>query len=167
MVRGFPVERVGARPRRWAALACASVLTLAGASPAALAAAQPGSASASVRMAIQIAVQVRLPGEEAFHTVTAPGLGSWRISDPGVKDYKYLRQVTNLSAPGSYRALVRFRWLNAHNRLIRTVQRRSPRCEQPAQTPARQPGAAAEQAPAPLSGELAPAPLDAGAGAGA
>ena len=59
-----------------------------------------------------------MSGEAQFHTVTAPGLGAWRVSDPGVKAYRYIKQVTNLSAPASYRATVRFRWLNAKGRLI-------------------------------------------------
>ena len=84
----------------------------------------------SVRMAMQIEIQVQLSAEEPFHTINAPGLGVWRGSDPGVKNYKYVRQVTNLAPPASYRALVRFRWLNAHSRLIKGAQRRTPRCVQ-------------------------------------
>ena len=38
--------------------------------------------------------------KRSFHTITAPGLGVWRASDPGVKIYRYLKQVTNLFAPG-------------------------------------------------------------------
>ncbi len=85
----------------------------------------------SVRMAIRIEVQVLAPGEELFHAVVAPGLDSWRVSDPGVKTYRYLRQVTNLVAPASYRAVVRFRWLNAKNRQIRVLERRTATCVQP------------------------------------
>jgi len=89
----------------------------------------------SVRMAMQIVLQMRLPGEAAFHAVSAPGLGAWRVSDPGVRDFKYLRQVTNLPAPASYRAVVRFRWLNARNHPVKVAQRRTARCEQPTHTP--------------------------------
>lgn len=91
----------------------------------------PGSA----HMAMRIDVQERMPAETLFHTVTAPGLGVWRGSDPGVKNYKYLKQVTNLSAPALYRATVRFRWLNARGHLIRRAERRTPSCLEPAQTP--------------------------------
>jgi hypothetical protein len=56
----------------------------------------------------------------------------WRSSAPGVKVYKYLKQVTNLSAPAFYRAAVRFRWLNAKGRLIFATELHTPRCEQPA-----------------------------------
>ena len=54
---------------------------------------------------MRIEVQERLPGEELFHTVSAPGLGVWRGSAPGVKIYQYVKQVTNLSSPAVYRAL--------------------------------------------------------------
>ena len=53
----------------------------------------------TARMAMRIEVQERLPGEELFHTVSAPGLGVWRGSAPGVKIYQYVKQVTNLSSP--------------------------------------------------------------------
>jgi hypothetical protein len=91
----------------------------------------PGTA----RMAMRIDVQERLPGEVLFHTVTAPGLGVWRTSDVKVKLYKYLKQVTDLSAPALYRASVHFRWLNARGHAIRRAERLTPRCDQPASPP--------------------------------
>jgi hypothetical protein len=90
-------------------------------------AAIPGTA----RMAIKIEVQERLPAEALFHTISAPGLGVWRGSDPRVRAYKYLKQVTNLAAPATYRALVRFRWLNAHGHVIKHAERYTARCVQP------------------------------------
>jgi hypothetical protein len=86
----------------------------------------------SFRMEIRIEVQERLPGEAAFHAISAPGLGSWRLSDPGVHAYRYLRQVTDLAAPAVYRALVRFRWLSAHGYVLRRAERLTPRCAEPA-----------------------------------
>jgi hypothetical protein len=88
----------------------------------------PGTA----HMAMRISVEERLPGEALFHTVSAPALGAWRAADPKVKVYKYLKQVTNLSSPALYRALVRFRWLNARGHLIRRAERLTPACLQPA-----------------------------------
>jgi hypothetical protein len=67
-----------------------------------------------------------------FHNVVGPGLGAWRSSAAGVKSYKFLRQVTNLSAPADYRGAVRFRWLSPRGRLIKVAQRATPVCEQPA-----------------------------------
>ncbi len=85
----------------------------------------------SVRMAMRIDLQVKLPGEEQFHTISAPGLGVWRVSDVGVRTYRYLRHITNLPAPASYRAWVRYRWLSDHGHVLKTTERRSLRCEQP------------------------------------
>jgi hypothetical protein len=99
----------------------------------------PGTA----HMLMRIEVLEKAPREATFRTVTAPGLGVWRSAAPGVKVYKYLKQVTDLSAPALYRAAVRFRWLNSKNRLIRSLELRTPRCDEPAPP---------EQPPAPGSG---------------
>ncbi|MFI4977106.1 MAG: hypothetical protein ACHP93_02310 [Solirubrobacterales bacterium] len=91
----------------------------------------------TAHMAMRVDVQQRLPGEALFHTLSAPGLGVWRSSDPKVKVYKYLKQVTNLSAPAVYRGLVRFRWLNAKGHVSKHAERLTPRCAQPAAPPSR------------------------------
>jgi hypothetical protein len=88
----------------------------------------PGTA----KMAVRIDVEERIPGELEYHTVSAAGLGVWRAADPKVKVYKYLKQVTNLSAPASYRGYVRFRWLNAKGHVIKRAERLTTRCLQPA-----------------------------------
>ena len=96
----------------------------------------------TARMAMRIEVQERLPGEELFHTVSAPGLGVWRGSAPAVKIYQYVKQVTNLSSPADYRALVRFHWLNDKGYVIKRAERFTATCEQPAAavTPTPAPG---------------------------
>ncbi len=86
----------------------------------------PGTA----RMEMRIDVLERDPNATVFHTVAAPGLGVWRAAAPGVKTFRYLKQVTNLAAPAFYRAAVRFRWLNAKGRLIRADELRTDRCLQ-------------------------------------
>jgi hypothetical protein len=85
----------------------------------------------TARMSIRIDVQERRRGELVFHTVIAPGLGVWRVAAPGVKVYRYLKQVTDLAAPALYRAAIRFRWLNAKGKLMRGLERRTPSCLQP------------------------------------
>jgi hypothetical protein len=100
----------------------------------------PGSA----RMEMRVDVLERMPTETSFHAVSAPGLGVWRTAAPGVKVYRYLKQVTNLSAPAFYRGAVRFRWLTSRGHLLKAVELRTPRCEQPATPP---PG---EGAPGPV-----------------
>ena len=67
----------------------------------------------TMRMAMRIDLEERATDEAEFHTVTASGLGVWRSSDPKVKVYKYVKQVTNLSALAVYRGLVRFRWFTS------------------------------------------------------
>jgi hypothetical protein len=90
----------------------------------------PGTA----RMAIRIEVEEKPPREELFHTVSAPGIGAWQMSGlhPKPSVFKYLKQVTDLPAPGRYRASVRFRWLNAHGVTIRRAERTTHVCAQPA-----------------------------------
>jgi hypothetical protein len=63
--------------------------------------------------------------------VAASGLGVWRSAAPGVKVYRYIKQVTDLAAPAVYRAAVRFRWLTTKGKLIRALERRTPTCVQP------------------------------------
>jgi hypothetical protein len=87
----------------------------------------PGSA----KMEMRVDVLERSPRELAYRNIAAPGLGAWRAAAPGVKVYKYLKQVTNLSAPAAYRAAIRFRWLNAKGKLIKAMELRTPKCLQP------------------------------------
>jgi hypothetical protein len=85
----------------------------------------------STRMEMRIDVAERMPEEVSYHTLSAPGLGVWRSSAPGVKVYRYLKQVTNLSGPAFYRGVVRFRWLSSRGRLLATAILHTRRCEQP------------------------------------
>jgi hypothetical protein len=94
---------------------------------------------ATARMAMRIEVQERLPGEELFHTVSAPGLGVWRGSASGVKIYQYVKQVTNLSSPAVYRALIRFHWIDDKGHVIKRAERHTSACTQPAAAPAPEP----------------------------
>jgi hypothetical protein len=91
----------------------------------------PGTA----RMSMRFDVEQRTPGEASFHAVIAPGLGVWRASDAKVKTYRYLKQVTNLTSPAAYRALVHFRWLSAKGHVIKRAERMTPRCAQLATAP--------------------------------
>jgi hypothetical protein len=91
----------------------------------------PGSA----RMQLRIDLQERAPGEALYRTVTAPGLGVWHSSTAGVKVFGHIQQVTDLSAPALYRGAVRFRWLSAKGRPIKTAELRTAHCEQPASPP--------------------------------
>jgi hypothetical protein len=93
--------------------------------------AQMTATSATQRMGMKIELQQRMRGEAGFHTVVAPGLGTWHASEPGVKIYKYVKQVTNLAAPAAYRAVVRFHWLGEKGHVLRRAELHTPRCLQP------------------------------------
>lgn len=107
----------------------------------------------STRLEMRIQLLERTPKESAYRAVTAPGLGSWRAASAGVKVYRYVKQVTNLAAPAVYRADVRFRWLGAHGRVMKSAERRSNSC---AQLLPRETGAT-EAAPPPEKSSLTPA----------
>jgi hypothetical protein len=94
--------------------------------------AQMTATSATQRMGMRIELQQRMRGESEFHTVLAPGFGVWHPSEAGVKIYKYVKQVTNLSAPAAYRAVVRFRWLGQRGHVLKRAELHTPRCLQPA-----------------------------------
>jgi hypothetical protein len=84
------------------------------------------------RMEIKIQLQQRMRGEPEYHTVAAPNLGIWRGSEPGVKIDKYVQQVTGLTAPAAYRALVQFRWLGDKGHMLRHAELHTFHCLQPA-----------------------------------
>lgn len=88
--------------------------------------------SGAHRMAMEIVVQEHDPGETGFHTLAAAGPATWQRSEVGLKIYKYVRQVTDLPAPATFRALVQYRWLDERDHLLRTTSRRTPICRQPA-----------------------------------
>ena len=93
----------------------------------------------TTRMAMRVDIEKRAPDEARFQLVSAPGLGVWRAAAPGVKVYRYLKQVTNLSGAAFYRGVVRFRWLSAHGRLLASATLHTRRCEEPATSPALEP----------------------------
>jgi hypothetical protein len=86
-------------------------------------------------MAMRILIEEQAAGEGAFHTLAATSSGGWRRSEAGVKIYKYVRQFTDLPAPGAFRAVVEFRWLGEKGRVIKRVVRRTPICAQPDERP--------------------------------
>jgi hypothetical protein len=93
--------------------------------------AQMSATADTQRMGMRIELQQRLHGETEFHTIVAPGFGVWRSSEPGVKIYKYVKQVTNLDAPAAYRALVHFRWIGERGHVLKRTELHTPRCLQP------------------------------------
>ena len=93
--------------------------------------AQMVSNATTQKMTMRIELQQRVRGETEFHSIIAPGLGAWHSSEPGVKIYKYVKQVTNLTAPGAYRAVVRFRWIGDKGHVLKRAELHTQRCLQP------------------------------------
>jgi hypothetical protein len=83
------------------------------------------------RMEIKIELQQRMRGEAEYHTIVTPDLGLWRGSEPGVKIDKYVQQVTDLTAPAAYRALVQFRWLSDKGHVLKRAELHTSHCLQP------------------------------------
>jgi hypothetical protein len=89
------------------------------------------SAAGAKRMQMRFTLQQRLgPGPKGtFKKVPVPEWGSWEKADPGRSAFVFTKRIEALTAPAAYRAVVTFRWLDAHNRTIRTTTRNSPACE--------------------------------------
>jgi hypothetical protein len=93
------------------------------------------SAPGSERMQVRFTLQVRegvLPG---WQRVVADGLDEWETSEPGVTRYSYSKIVRNMSAPAAYRAIVRFRWLDAAGDVLERSRATSRICRQPDMRP--------------------------------
>jgi CARDB len=86
----------------------------------------PGAAKAQMRFTLQ----ARTPDAPEWAPVAAPGWGSW-ITAPKGRRYVYDRRVENLLAPGDYRAVIEFRWRDAHGRMLRRERAISHACRQP------------------------------------
>jgi hypothetical protein len=93
--------------------------------------AQMSAIEGTQRMAIQFEVEERSPAATVWSTVVDPGLSDWRSSEPGVKIYKYVKQVTNLAAPADFRAVVRYRWFDNKGHVLKRATRHTSVCTEP------------------------------------
>jgi hypothetical protein len=88
-------------------------------------------ASGAERMQIRFTLQVRQGALPGWRRVSASGLDEWLTSYPDVRRFSYAKTVRNLSAPASYRMVVRFRWLDDDSEVLRRKRARSRSCRQP------------------------------------
>jgi hypothetical protein len=95
----------------------------------------------ATRMRMRLDLERRRPGERHWHRIKAPGFGVWERADPKVAGFVFTKRVTGLPVPASYRALVRFAWLNARGATIERAHARTPSCRQPDLRPNLVPGA--------------------------
>jgi hypothetical protein len=70
-------------------------------------------------------------GRAGFVALRLPRWGVWQRSRAGVPGFVYTKRVTGLEAPAGYRAVVRFRWLDARGRVQRRARRVTRACRQP------------------------------------
>jgi len=89
----------------------------------------------AARMKMRFTLQARKAGKKAYRRVAAPGFSDWTTADPGTSRYAFTRRVEGLLGPARYRAMVRFKWLDAHGRVIRSARRFSKSCRQPDHRP--------------------------------
>jgi hypothetical protein len=97
--------------------------------------ARMGEVEGAARLRMRFTLQVRKPGQKAFHRVDAPGFRAWTTADPGVARWVYTRRVEALLGPARYRAMVRFQWLDDHGETIAHAKRYSHACRQPDHRP--------------------------------
>ncbi|HEV8153467.1 MAG TPA: CARDB domain-containing protein [Solirubrobacteraceae bacterium] len=83
------------------------------------------------RMLLRFDLFQRVSAGEGFTPARVPRWGVWQRSRAGVAGFVFTKHVNGLQAPGEYRAVVRFRWLDARGRVQRTAQRRTRVCHQP------------------------------------
>jgi hypothetical protein len=75
-------------------------------------------------------------GTKGFAPLKAPGLGVWQKSAPGhPAGFVFTQRVQALPTPGSFKAVVRFRWYGKGGKLLRSSTRETPICKQPDQRP--------------------------------
>jgi CARDB len=93
------------------------------------------SARGSDRMQVRFTLHVKEGGLPGWRRVVAEGLDRWETSYPGVRRYTYSKTVRNLSAPASYRTVVRFRWLDDEGEVLTRARDTSRVCRQPDMRP--------------------------------
>jgi hypothetical protein len=86
------------------------------------------------RMKLRYSLEGRKPGR-AWRRVAAPELAGWRTANPETTRFISERRVTQLVGPSYYRALVRFRWIDADGDVIARAKARSRACWQPDHRP--------------------------------
>jgi CARDB len=92
-------------------------------------------AQGASRMKMRFVLQARKPGRHTFKRLAAPGFSDWTTADPGTTSYVFTRRVEALIGPASYRAMVRFLWLDARGQAVARARRYSRACRQPDHRP--------------------------------
>ena len=87
--------------------------------------------SGAVRMEMRFDLLQRHSGTLGFARVPLPRWGQWEHTERrGIAGFIFTKRVEQLAAPAVYRAVVRFRWFDAHGDLVRSARRVSGLCRQ-------------------------------------
>jgi hypothetical protein len=86
---------------------------------------------AGQRLQMRFTLQISTPDAPRWRAVPAPGFGTWYSAGAGVTRWTYAKHVRDLLAPGSYRAVLRFRWRDSEGRIVARDAATSPVCRQP------------------------------------
>ncbi len=119
------------------AAASAASVTLTACEPSARAAgfeARMDKIAGAARMKLRFSLEARKVGAP-WRRIAAPEFGGWRTADPATTRYISSRRVTALVGPSSYRAVVRFKWVDADGRTVASARLRSKACWQPDHRP--------------------------------
>ena len=79
-------------------------------------------------MQMRFDLYARAPGERRYRRVQADAFARWDRSKPGRSGFIYTKRVEALTPRVAYRALVRFRWIDAGGRVQRTTRRKTRTC---------------------------------------
>jgi hypothetical protein len=93
------------------------------------------SVAGTKRMWMRFDLFARIAPATDFAAVKAPKLGVWQKSAPGraSSGFVFTQRVQGLTAPGSFKAQVRFRWYGKGGKLLRSTTRTTATCKQPDQ----------------------------------
>ncbi|MDQ3870744.1 MAG: hypothetical protein M3301_03895 [Chloroflexota bacterium] len=83
------------------------------------------------RMEMRFELERRAPGEASFVPVDVPKLGVWNRAKAGRSPYRFTQRVQKLAAPARYRARVTFRWTGPKGAKKVVMRRVTPACRQP------------------------------------
>jgi CARDB len=97
--------------------------------------ARMGEVDDAAKMKMRFTLQARKPGKKAYRRVAAPGFSGWTTADPGTSRYVFTRRVEGLIGPARYRAMVRFKWIDARGKTILSARKYSKGCRQPDHRP--------------------------------
>jgi CARDB len=97
--------------------------------------ARMGKVEDAAKLRMRFTLQARKPGKKAYRRVAAPGFGGWTTADPGTSRYVFTRRVEGLLGPARYRAMVRFKWVDARGKTILSARKFSKACRQPDHRP--------------------------------